>query len=100
MQEHGRLMRSGFGKGYEFEMNRLNLGKGKYLMIKLEEIVTRLDKEYERFNELHVYLGHQYCHGLEPSVTGYKRCVVHLLLEQTRTYLIVGVIVFFTDKLW
>ena len=46
-----------------------------------------------------MYLGNQYCHGLEPSVVGFKRCVRYLLLDQTRTYLIVTIIVFFGDKL-
>ena len=32
---HQRLLTSGFGKGYEFEMKRLRLNKGKYLMVKL-----------------------------------------------------------------
>ena len=99
-QDHQRLMISGFGKGYDFEMNRINLDKGKYLTVKLEELEERLDKEYERFDELHRYLGHQYCHNLEPSVIGYKRCVAHLLLEQIRTYLLVAIIILFSDKIW
>ena len=68
-------------------------------MIKLESFEDRLDLEEDRFNEFHRYLGHQYCHGLEPSVVGFKRCVAHLLLEQTRTYLIVVIIVLFGDKI-
>ena len=74
-------MRSGFGRGYYFEMNRFELDKGKYLMIKLEVLEDRLTEKEERFNELHRYLGNQYCHDLEPSAVGFKRCVAHLLLE-------------------
>ena len=54
----------------------------------------------ERFDELHRYLGKQYCYGLEPSAVGFKRCVVHLILEQIRTYLVVAIIVFFNDRIW
>ena len=54
----------------------------------------------ERFDGLHRYLGQQYCHGLEPSAVGFKRCVAHLLLEQARTYLIVGIITLFYDRIW
>jgi len=50
-------------------------------MIKLEVLEDGLVEKEERFNELHRYLGHQYCHILEPSVVGFKRCVAHLLLE-------------------
>ena len=53
-----------------------------------------------RSDGLHKYLGQQYCHGLEPAAVGFKRCVAHLLLEQTRTYLVVAIIVFFDDRLW
>jgi len=91
-------MRCGFGSGYDFERKRLDVNKGKFLIIKLEDFEDRLDFEENRFNELHRFLGHQYCHGLEPSVVGYKRCVVHLLLDQIRTYLIVVLIVLFEDK--
>jgi len=55
--------------------------------------------EENRQTEFHRYLGHQYCHGLEPSLVGVKRCVVHLLLDQTRTYAIVVIILFFGDKI-
>jgi len=50
-------------------------------MIQLEVHEERLVEKEERFNELHSYLGHQYCHDLEPSVVGFKRCVAHLLLD-------------------
>ena len=50
-------------------------------MIKLEVLEERLVEKEERFDELKRYLGHQYCHDLEPSVIGFKRCVAHLLLE-------------------
>jgi len=50
-------------------------------MIKLEVLEERLAEKEERFNELHRYLGYQYCHDLVPSVVGFKRCVAHLLLE-------------------
>lgn len=73
-------MVSGFGKGYEFEMKRLKLDRGEYLIYKLEAFEKRRDQEEERFEELHDFLGQQYCHGLEPSVVGFKRCVSHLLL--------------------
>ena len=49
---------------------------------------------------MHIYLGQQYCFGLEPSAIGFKRCVAHLVLEQTRTYLIVGIILFVNDRIW
>ena len=74
-------MISGFGEGYNFEMKRFSLSKGQYFMVKLGVHEERLVKEEERFDELHKYLGHQYCHGLEPSVVGYKKCIEHLLLE-------------------
>jgi hypothetical protein len=92
-------MTCGFGTGYDFERKRLGMNKGKFLMIKLESFEELLDLEEDRFNELQRYLGHQYCHGLEPSVVGYKRCVVHLLLDQARIYLIVVMIVLFDEKI-
>ena len=69
-------------------------------MIKLEVLEDRLAEKEERFKELHRYLGYQYCDGLEPSIVGFKRCVAHLLLEQTRTYLIVAIIVLFDDRIF
>ena len=69
-------------------------------MVKLEALEERQDEEEERFEELHRFLGQQYCYGLEPSVVGFKRCVAHLLLEQTRTYLCVAIIVFIDDRIW
>jgi len=99
-KNHQHLMRSGFGRGYYFEMNRFELNKGKYLMIKLEVLEERLAEKEERFNELHRYLGRQYCYDLEPSVVGFKRCVAHLFLEQTRTYLIVAIIFFFDERIF
>jgi len=69
-------------------------------MIKLEVLEDGLAEKEERFNELRRYLGHQYCHDLEPSAVGFKRCVAHLLLEQTRNYLIVTIIVLFDDKIF
>ena len=92
-------MKCGFGPAHDFEMRRLNANKGKYLTLKLEHFEDRLDLEENRFYELHRYLGHQYCHGLEPSIVGFKRCVGHLLLDQIRTYLIVLIIVIFGDKI-
>jgi len=50
-------------------------------MIKLEVLEERLAEKEERFNELHKYLGQQYCYNLEPSIVGFQRCVAHLLLE-------------------
>ena len=93
-------MSSGFGRGHDFSMNRHRLQQGKYLNKRLEELEKRQDAEEERFNEMHIYLGQQYCSGLEPSAVGFKRCVVHLILEQTRTYLIIGIILFVGDKIW
>ena len=93
-------MRCGFGSGYDFEMRRLGVNKGKYLTFKLEYFEDKLDLEEDRLNELHRFLGRQYCHGLEPSIVGYKRCVVHLLLDQIRTYVIVVIILFFGDKIF
>ena len=93
-------MNSGFGKGHDFERKRLKLDKSKYLMVKLEELERRQDAEEERFEELHRYLGEQYCQGLEPSAVGFKRCVAHLLLEQIRTYTFVAILVVFEDRLW
>ena len=80
-KEHARLMRSGFGRGHYFEMNRLRLNKGEYKMKNLEEFEKKLDAKEDRFNELQRSLGHQYCYGLEPSAVGYRRCVMHLVLE-------------------
>jgi len=80
-KNHQHLIRSGFGIGYDFEMRRFELNKGSHLMIKLEVLEDKLAEKEEQFNELHRYLGHQYCHDLEPSVVGFRRCVAHLLLE-------------------
>jgi len=74
-------MTSGFGIGNDFEMRRFELNKGKYLMIKLELLEDGLAEKEDRFNELHRYLGYQYCYDLEPSLVGFKRCVAHLILE-------------------
>jgi hypothetical protein len=92
-------MKCGFGSGYDFERARLGVNKGKYLMLNLEDFEDMLDREENRFNELHRYLGHQYCQGLDPSVVGYKKCVAHLLLDQIRTYLIVLIIVLLDEKI-
>jgi len=99
VQKHNRFMKCGFGSGYDFERKRLDVNKGNYLMLKLEYFEDKLDLEEDRLNELHRYLGNQYCHGLEPSVVGYRRCVAHLLLDQTRTYAIVVIILLFGDKI-
>ena len=56
-QEHARLMRSGFGRGYDFSMNRHRLQQDEYLNANLEELEKRQDAEEERFNEMHIYLG-------------------------------------------
>ena len=56
-KEHARLMRSGFGRGHDFEMNRYKLHQGEYLNKKLEELEKRQDDKEERFNEMHIYLG-------------------------------------------
>jgi hypothetical protein len=74
-------MSSSIGKEYNFEINRFNLRKCEYLLHELRVHEERSVKDEERFDELHRFLGPQYCHGLEPSVVGYKRCVAHLLLE-------------------
>ena len=70
-KDHHHLMTNGFGKGYEFEMNRFKLNKGKYLTLQLEMLEHRIVEKEERFDELHKYLGRQYCYGLEPSVIGF-----------------------------
>ena len=93
-------MSSGFGAGHDFEMKRLKVNQSKYLIVKLEMLEKKQDKKEERFNEVHRYLGAQYCYGLDPSAVGFKRCVAHLLLEQIRTYLVVVIIVFFDDRIW
>jgi len=81
MKDHQDLMTGGFGKGYDFEMKRFKLNKGQYLTMKLEMLEQGLIEKEERFNELHRYLGRQYCHGLEPSVVGFKKCIARLLLD-------------------
>ena len=81
MKDHQHIMTSGFGKGYKFEMNRYKLNKGKFLTLQLEMLEHRLVEKEEGFDELHKYLGRQYCHDLEPSVTGFKRCIAGLLLD-------------------
>ena len=75
------------------------MDKPKYLMFKLEALERRQDAEEERFDELHRFLGQQYCHGLEPSAVGFKRCVGHLLFEQIRTHIIVAILVVFEGKI-
>ena len=35
-EEHRRLMDDGFGRGHDFEMNRLRLYQGEFLMVRLE----------------------------------------------------------------
>ena len=81
VKEHQRLMSTGFGRGYDFDMNRRRLHQGEYKMANLEKLEQMQDAKEERFDELHKFLGKQYCHGLEPSIVGFKRCVAHLLLE-------------------
>ena len=81
VKEHHRLMSSGFGRGYDFDMNRRRLQRGEYKMENFEKLEQSQDAKEERFDELHNFLGKQYCHGLEPSIVGFKRCVAHLLLE-------------------
>ena len=93
-------MKKGFGKSHDFERKRLKLDKSKYFMVKLEVLERRQDAEEEVFEELHRYLGQQYCHGLEPSAVGFKRCVAHLLLEQIRTYILVAILVIFDDRIF
>ena len=44
-QEHARLMRSGFGRGHDFSMNRHRLQQGEYLNANLEELEKRQDAE-------------------------------------------------------
>ena len=56
-QKHARLMRSGFGRGHDFSMNRHRLQQGEYLNANLEELEKRQDAEEERFNEMHIYFG-------------------------------------------
>ena len=80
-KEHARITRSGFGRGHDLSMNRHKLQQGEYLNANLKEFEKRQDAEEERFNEMHIYLGQQYCSGLEPSAIGFKRCVAHLVLE-------------------
>jgi len=92
-------MSSGFGRGHDFNMNIRRLQQGLYLNANLEELEKRQDAEEKRVNELHIYLGHQYCFGLEPSTVGFKRCFAHLVLEQIRTYLILGIILFVSDRI-
>jgi hypothetical protein len=92
-------MRCGFGSGYDFERRRLGKNKDKYLMIILEQFEVELDIEENRLTEFHRYLGHQYSHGLDPSVVGVRRCVKNLLLDQIRTYAMVVIILFFNDKI-
>ena len=50
-------MRSGFGRGHDFSMNRHRLQQDEYLNANLEELEKRQDAEEERFNEMHIYLG-------------------------------------------
>ena len=69
-------------------------------MIKLEVLEERIAEKEERFNELLRYLGHQYCHDLEPLAVGFKRCVAQLLLDQFRIYLIAAIIFFFEDRIF
>jgi len=93
-------MRDGFGRGHDFDMNRLRLQQGEYLNEQLEKLEKSMDEKEDNFDELCRYLGHQYCYGLEPSVIGFKRCLTHLFLEQCRTYLILGIILFVGDRIW
>jgi len=64
-------------------------------MVNIKTLEKNQDQYEKRFDELQRYLGYQYCYGLDPLSVGFKRCVVHLLLDQTRTYLIIFVILFF-----
>jgi hypothetical protein len=56
-EEHARLMRSGFGRGHDFSMNKERLQQGEYLNADLYKLEKRQDEEEERFNEMHIYLG-------------------------------------------
>ena len=40
-REHARIMRSGFGRGHDFDMNRNRLQQGEYLNANLEELEKR-----------------------------------------------------------
>ena len=51
-------MCSGFGKGYDFDMNRGRLQQGEYLMYKLKMLEQKQDMYGKRFDELQKYLGH------------------------------------------
>jgi len=42
-KEHARIMKSGFGRGHDFMMNRERLQQGEYKMAKLEELEKRQD---------------------------------------------------------
>jgi len=80
-KEHDRIMKSRFGRAGHLKMNRRGLNKGEYKISILEEFEKKCDAKEDRFNELQRSLGHQYCYGLEPSAVGYRRCIMHLVLE-------------------
>ena len=42
-KEHARIMRSGFGRGHDFSMNRQSLQQGEYLNANLEILEKRQD---------------------------------------------------------
>lgn len=88
------------GRHHEFERKRARVNRGSFFMLKLEELEKTQDLKEERFLEMDTYLGQQYCEGLDPSVVGFKRCVYHLVIEQSRIHLIVLTIFFIEDKIW
>ena len=57
MEEHPGLMNHGYGIAHDFEMNRLRLNHGEYLMVNLEMLEATEDAKEARFDELHRYLG-------------------------------------------
>ena len=57
-KEHARLLRSGFGKGHDFIMNRERLQQGEYLIYNLKKLEKKQDMYESRFDELKRYLGH------------------------------------------
>ena len=58
VKEHARILSCEFiGSQHDYERNRLNVNRGEYRMLKLEQLEKSQDLKEERYNEMDKYLG-------------------------------------------
>ena len=58
----------------------------------LVDLEKRYEEEEDRFSEMELNLGRQYCADLIPSAVGFDRCIYYLLLDQTMVPVIVVIL--------